>query len=339
MKKMFFCASALLFGATVFAQNTSTLDQVGVLNNALIEQSGVVNISTISQTNDGTTTLGSEVVLRQGMQSGATNPANESTITQTNELNYVRSFQEGDGNTSVILQTTLGTASPFDASGYLQGVDLFQIGQNNASDVLQTGDNQGAVLNQFGGNNIIELEQLGELQLTFIEQVNGDTDSQGNAAIVAQNTGLGNIVDMYQENDGNFSSVSQTGEFNTSVSTQVADFTVVSAGNIGGYVQGSIVDQTGQNNYTDVFQAGDFQLSTVIQSAAIGGLFTGMGSNEAYVTQNGQSSSSTITQMDGISIDADNYAMVNQTGAIGGLGSISTLTQTGANTATVNQNN
>ena len=53
MKKVILSASALMFGAAMFAQsNVSTVDQTGAMNAATVAQTGTMNDSDVEQVGD-----------------------------------------------------------------------------------------------------------------------------------------------------------------------------------------------------------------------------------------------------------------------------------------------
>jgi len=239
--------------------------------------------------------------------------------------------------------------------------DIDQIGENS-SIVRQNGNTNSATVYQDGGdglsnagnawmqesevyqqgkNNLADVMQVGEGNQSFIDQLNNEGGGHsivkiGNKAVIEQ-TGRHNYSDVDQDNDANWAKTLQYGRWNKSITIQKSD-ELAAAMHPSGYLQGSDVDQTGKANYSYVYQNGDNQSSIITQSADnfIGSTWT----NEAYVTQNGELNLSNINQSDCEMVDANNYAVVNQTNKIGSLGgNISNVLQKGANTAIVTQVN
>ena len=164
----------------------------------------------------------------------------------------------------------------------------------------------------------------------------------GNTALIDQE-GLSNESNVSQTGDANWAQTNQFGHGNMSITEQIT-YDLATALHPSGYLQGSLVCQVGEFNYANVYQNGDNQASIITQSADApfdGELFT----NEAWVIQNGELNLSIIDQSDcditsPATAAANNFAEVTQTNTVGSLGgNISTLWQTGQNSAVVNQLN
>ncbi|GHC55610.1 hypothetical protein [Ulvibacter litoralis] len=268
----------------------------------------------------------------------------------------VSEVDQSGANTGNVTQSSWGALVNYS--------DLDQVGTNladieqaglNSSTVNQTGNNtadidqvggdgffgpggaNNSVANQTGNLNMAVVDQLGDANVSTLDQTNGAADLKGNSAAVDQD-GLANNSDIDQTNDANFARITQSGNGNVSVSSQTSD-NLAAPVHPTGYLQGNIVGQTGSLNYAGVTQNGDNQRSDIVQDAIAGGPAADPYTNEAYVLQTGEMNQSTILQMDGITMSANNTANVTQENIVAGPGNVSTVSQNGANTVTVNQTN
>jgi hypothetical protein len=252
--------------------------------------------------------------------------------------------------------------SDVDQHGAMNFVDVDQIGENS-SIVDQGGDGymDRATVYQDGGKGVYgpasmqvseiyqqdeknqaNVKQIGDGNSSFINQDNnmnnGIMPIMGNWALIDQE-GLKNGSNVNQTGDANWAQTNQFGEGNGSITEQISwDITApLSASN---YLQGSLVDQTGFYNFSNVYQNGDNNFSNVTQSSKIAPISPDLWTNEAWVIQNGDLNFSTIDQTEAPLHDANNWAKVSQTNTIGSLGGNSSmLIQCGHNTANVTQVN
>jgi hypothetical protein len=302
MKKVIFCIGAMLIAATGFSQNVSEIDQISMNNDVDVNQ------------------------LSTGVY------YNFSDVDQQGNMNFVDVDQIG-GNSSVVVQ---------DHWGYQDRATVYQDG-GNGSKGYGPASMQISEIYQSNEQNKANVHQIGEGNKSFVNQDNtlnnGIMPIMGNMALIDQE-GRDNLSDVNQDGDANWAKTDQFGEGNVSITEQIS-LDITAPISLTNYLQGSLVDQSGDYNYANVYQNGDNNFSNITQS---GGVVPAdpldLWTNEAWVIQNGDLNISNIDQSSAPMHDADNYAIVNQTNTIGSLGgNISNVLQNGCNTATVTQVN
>jgi hypothetical protein len=299
MKKVIFCIGAMLIAATGFSQNLSEIEQHGI-NYADVDQTSTIDV--LYNYSD---------LYQLGV-------GNDADINQIGENSSVV-FQEWNRNTTIVNQEG-GDGNQGYGPALKQESDVHQDGWFNYADVRQIGEGNGSV----------------------VIQHNHTMPTFGNKALIDQE-GRNNNSFVDQSMDANWAQTNQFGNGNMSITQQIS-YDLAAPLSSSGYLQGSLVDQIGELNYANVYQNGDNQASIITQSADApfdGELWT----NEAWVIQNGELNFSTIDQSDcdvtaEVLAAANNFAEVTQTNTVGSLGgNISTLWQTGGNSAVVNQLN
>jgi hypothetical protein len=316
MKKAIFCAGALMFGAFGFAQNTSTATSTGTGNLVHVDQTtaGGTNVSTISQefTNNfaDVDQVGTNrsLVDQQGANSAASGLGNKAIIDQnggSSGKNRSTALQYGDDNYANAMQ---------DGSNHFS-----KIKQGNLPGGAE--DNWARV-DQFGGDgNHADIEQLHDNNWGLATQ-----DGNTNKIVMRQRSNPGSVA-------GNYSQISQVGDNNRATSKQTTINPTVS---VPAFSNKEIVSQIGDWNKSKLVQEGDDNYSKVSQDDSN----LGSGSawnNRADVEQLNNMNTSRITQDGVATVTTNNYARVRQDGSI--QNNTSTITQHGANTAYVNQNN
>jgi hypothetical protein len=300
MKKVIFCIGAMLIAATGFSQNLSEIEQHGQ-NYADVDQTSTIDV--LYNYSD---------LYQRGV-------GNDADINQVGENSSVV-FQQWNRNNAIINQTG-GDGNQGYGSALMQESEVHQEGWWNMADVTQAGEGNESFVGQFNA---------------------GNAPMFGNTALIDQE-GLINESTVSQTGDANWAQTNQFGHGNMSITEQIT-YDLAAALHPSGYLQGSLVDQVGELNYANVYQNGDNQASIITQSADApfeGELWT----NEAWVIQNGELNLSIIEQSDctltsPATAAANNFAEVTQTNTVGSLGgNISTLWQTGGNSAVVNQLN
>lgn len=337
MKKAIFCAVALMFGATMFAQGptiTRTAATSPTINDSDVNQTGWLNNATISQTEQNTSTVDQEFNRNEAMVTQVGN--NWSDIDQSGEVGNLRS--SGFQNEATVDQDGGRTAfqvSDIDQQGDNNIVDVEQDGDDNYAKVQQgnNGNAEGnfAKVKQDGGtmsgdgnqvdvlqtydNNYADIDQMGNNNDVLLRQVSGPNQTEGNYAVHRQD-GNNNFIDSEQK------------------TTQAAPSGLV----INNYTNGEWVTQTGDDNGSKLRQEGEGNISIVDQQdGLINGAPHGPAgvSNYADVSQTDQRNYSSITQgLKGVT--SDNTATVMQSG---NGWNVSDITQMGGNSATVTQTN
>ena len=276
----------------------------------------------------------------------------------TNAQNVSLVDQMGS-NTGTVTQTSIGTFVNYSEVNQVMfnNADVWQLGANE-SYVNQMGTNQADVVQDGGdgfwtgftgvqisditqmGNNEADVDQTGDANYSRIGQFNLGFGLQ-NMAMVQQgqndSDSYGNWSEVDQLNYNNYAEINQDGYYNMSFSDQASGF--FQAPMFGSYLQYNMVYQTGWLNYSEVSQVGTNNVAMEYQNAdsfgAAGDPFT----NEAYVVQTGRRNWSELYQSDGLFIDANNTAIVDQTNLVDGPGNISIKSQVGANSIVVTQTN
>lgn len=305
---------ALIFATTAFAQNNSDVDQVGNANNANVDQTGQNN-SIVTQEFTANQAIVNQLGrnfsdIQQSGNVGGSSSSGESNLAEVNQsgggfLGYAPQsstiIQEGDDNIAKVDQAGLDNESKIQQgnNGNAENnfANVIQVGMMQKSDVLQTYDNNYTTISQFGGVNTIK-----------VEQVALPNQTEGNYSSLYQN-GFGNSIESVQVTAGgvanqNFSNreyVTQLNNYNTSVLLQNGDNNISVVGQSGGFFPGS----DGDANYAEVAQLDNLNASSITQERL--GL-----------------------------INADNSAVVNQSG---NLQNQTVIMQKGANAANVIQSN
>lgn len=148
--------------------NSSDISQSGAENDATVAQTGAGNISTISQSaNFGMTSV---------EQSGDNNTSDVTQSGRANSSIAALILQDGNGNTSSVLQTSL-ISGPGSADQF--------------AEVTQSSDNNSSIIEQDGGDPVV------------------DTVNTGNSASVFQMATNGNVSSVMQSGAGNTATVNQ----------------------------------------------------------------------------------------------------------------------------------
>jgi len=335
MKKAIFCAVALMFGATMFAQGptiTRTTTTSPAINDSDVNQTGWLNDATITQTGQNISTVDQEFNRNEAMVTQVGN--NWSDIDQSGDVGNQR--QSGYQNKATVDQKGGYAAyqvSDIDQQGDNNMIDVDQDGEDNYAKVQQgnngNAENNYAKVKQEGGtinkgnnadvlqtydNNYADILQKGNGNDVLLRQVSGPDQSEGNYAIHSQE-GDNNFIDSEQKTTQNAPSLQ-----------------------IAGYTNGEWVTQTGNDNGSKLRQEGEGNISIVDQQdGLINGAPHGPAgvSNYADVSQTDQRNYSSITQgLKGST--SDNTATVTQSG---NQWNVSNITQMGGNSASVTQTN
>jgi len=126
-----------------------------------------------------------------------------------------------------------GNAATFSQSASDQNAELRQDGNDNTTDVTQTGDGAHfAGIEQTGNDNITGVSQSGSAQNVAVLSQTGDANTallsqndnglSGSGAAITQN-GSGNLATLTQDGSGNQAVLAQTGDNNTMTATQIGD--------------------------------------------------------------------------------------------------------------------
>ncbi len=264
--------------------NTSDIDQDGDGNN--FTRTGQMGTNSLAMVEQTAASFAVTAIIDQGVDTDN----NTGTIIQSDgRANGAQIIQNGTGpglganNFSSILQgdtTNIGGTAVFAET---VGATNTQSGQNNSSDIVQSGVSTSVGVNQIGDANI-----------SFVTQ--GDLGGDFNNGSVLQN-GDGNQSGLFQSSDQNTGNISQIGDSN---------FAGVQQGFVGGAATGGnrnsgTITQNGNRNRSSIFQndtlagelniavtnqLGDDAVSTIIQDGT---------SNQAFVIQY-EASVSSITQ-------------------------------------------
>ncbi|ALM07674.1 hypothetical protein SB49_07530 [Sediminicola sp. YIK13] len=263
MKKVIFCAAALMAGSMVFAQtNTSNVTQMGTGNYGTVDQVGTMNMSNVDVNGN---TNGVDID-----QSGANNSSDHDVYPDATygggDNNWVKVDQVGTDNISVTLQTGNNFSADVkqDGSGHMStvnqlhfdglydgagGVWVEQYGTNQESLVEQAGVAGGrAYVKQYNANNISAIYQQSEDELARVTQYGDMNDSYvSQNASLDVNGGLAtfsNVADVWQDGVENTSSVTQDGFGGENVAN------IQQYGN----THNSVLTQTGIGNNMTVIQ-------------------------------------------------------------------------------------
>jgi minor curlin subunit len=263
MKKVIFCAGALMFGAMSFAQgptgNSSDVDQIGNNNGSDVDQ-GSVLVSTVYQ---------------KGFYNGARvnqeAQANTANIKQVGDRNYAITQQNtvhpntvnaGDNDASQEQRGDYNSASIVqDVTGWTSGngtrsseAQQLQVGKSNYASIEQSGlnlrsyqtqrgNNNNAVDWQGGGHHESDVLQIGNYNNSNVYQ-RGSTHTS-----LVEQKGDRNYSDVDQNGGWKFESeVLQTGDYNSSVVSQSSSGFLPDTNHI------SSVIQSGNGNASNVFQ-------------------------------------------------------------------------------------
>lgn len=315
MKKQVLLLSAALFGVIAYGQNTSDAIQNGQGNLATVDQVGNNDSSINQEFTDNNADVSqngvNESLIEQSGNVGgspASGMGNEAFVNQmggNSEMQSSKIWQEGDLNHAEAMQFGNGNKSRIRQGGGQNAENnqahVAQIGVDNFSRVRQSRDNHNAIVVQTGSDNHV-----------FTRQAASSNQVTGNFSLLTQ-IGDNNKIDSKQK------------------STGTASFL--------GYSNGEFVFQSDNFNNSKLRQQGSLNASLVVQSGntdSSAGTASGW-SNRADVNQDGMLNLSGISQQDHVDVmTTDNNAVVSQTG---NLGNLSAVQQSGANMATITQNN
>lgn len=220
MKRVLMVSAAALmvgFSAPAFADNDSTVDQVGDVNHATVGQSGATN-------------------------------ANQSTISANGNHNDANVSQSGSNatNTSTITQGSAGSSSYYGSATIIQAgsgvneLEVTQIDHGNTAHIDQG--------NMYDGNstNTSILSQSGSAPgLGNTATVNQGGDGNRNYSMITQSGSENSVLtDQFGGSNINSSTVTQTGNSNQSTTSQSG----VGMANTSG------ITQTGNGNVASVTQ-------------------------------------------------------------------------------------
>lgn len=266
MKKVIFCAAALMMGGLAYSQvappaptqavqignnsgnanaNTGESVQNGNDHKVRVRQVGIQNSAATYQ-DDGTGNGGNLGYINQnGAVSGVSGVANRAEMHQRGTSNQGTSLQQGDGNSTLINQGLINTASANNKAHVQQGnnnqaednwAEVNQDGNSNQSRILQRWDNNRAYTRQLGNSNESDIHQKAR-----------PNQSDGHVAGVEQE-GDGNRALLFQDGNGarNSAYTISVGDGNSSVQTQFSDGTAGNGNN-------AFVDQGDGNTPTLIF--------------------------------------------------------------------------------------
>lgn len=231
-----------------------------------------------------------------------------STILQTGRFHTTGVRQEGDGNFSSVVQTGFNgeVGDPANPDGSPLGTDdasigVFQLGEDNRSEITQSGDNQFSDVRQFADDNFSRISQGvqngGSAVINqFSDDNHSEVDQTGSSSVIVTQTGapnpfgdrgwdgLANSADAGVQYDNNVSlitqsgdgaeiQVGQNGQINRSNVIQSASDSLANDASVivgqTGVFNTSFVDQSGDGSQTNITQGGGHarNLSSVVQSA------------------------------------------------------------------------
>ncbi len=224
---------------------------------------------------------------------------NLSVIFQSGADNSIGVRQDGEGNFSGITQggsdNTIGTPA-YDNAALGTGdaeLGVFQLGDFNESQILQTGTNGDIDVVQDGDDNLSDIEQSGNMSTIEVTQ---DGAEGFNTAVVTQTADTSSVT------------INQTRDALAPVPNFEDNFALVDQA---GVDQSAIVDQTGDEQTSRIFQSGSENAADVLQTMFANTSRVEQTGSEgvADINQNGTNSVSRLVQS-----GADNFAQVNQTG-------------------------
>ncbi len=267
MKKVIFCAVALIIGVVGLAQTTPEAPtapsnaklltplgsapatanmgksiQNGNSNKVSVRQIGTSQGAYTMQ-DDGTGSGGNQArILQTGNVSGGlSGEGNMAELHQKGTENQSTQYQYGDFNESKVNQGLSNTASKQNRALVQQGDTGAQQGQKNKAQIDQDGDNNQARTNQRYDKNQALTQQLGNDNYADIEQIANPDNSIGHTAEVDQ---IGNLNDAWVRQNGNGArneaTTYQDGDNNFSFQTQFSSA-------VSGLGNNAVVSQ-GRNN-------------------------------------------------------------------------------------------
>ncbi len=235
MKKVIFCAMALMMGTMLFAQhmptpptapatvpnsspnplaNTGKSIQNGNGQMVSVQQVGTKNSAKSTQ-DDGTGTGGNLAFIKQigAVQPGISGEANAAEVEQHGSANQSTQIQEGDRNEALTQQGMNNAASSGNKAYTQQGtneqaednkVQVVQDGMGNQARTKQTYDNNEALTVQNGDGNRANIRQIASPENSdgHLAEVNQEGDD--NQGLVHQSgSGGENAATSWQRGDGN----------------------------------------------------------------------------------------------------------------------------------------
>ena len=215
MKKVIFCAVALMSGAFAFAQytpgapaqavqisnqspngnaNTGESIQDGDNQKVKVRQVGTKN-SAASYQDNGVGVGSNQAFIKQiGNVTSLSGRLNRAEVHQSGSRNESTQMQEGDRNSSLVNQMGDDNVSwarqGTNEQAEKNWVEVQQDGNGNESRTLQTYDNNRALVDQFGDDNKSDIEQRAFSNGTQGHAAEVDQDGNRNQAIIDQD-GLG----------------------------------------------------------------------------------------------------------------------------------------------------
>ncbi|SOD88880.1 Curlin associated repeat-containing protein [Spirosoma fluviale] len=281
--------SCLLVSLSVmsYAQsNVSTLNQIGVGQEAAINQKGSGLNAAINQTGDRNAHNYGVVTQSGGPQTATINQIGGTinsyvSIRQAGEA----ASDQSSANTATVTQSGLATAwetwSDYWVHEARRTVEAVLWNHGGAVDVVQSGKSNSITVSQSGVQTIGELVKVNQI-------------GNGNQGNITQTS----IADHFYGRGNNSVNLGQTGDNNTATLTQVVggdnNIYVTQTGNN----NSSTVSQSGERLSATVIQTGSFNSATVNQTPADGATTS--------ITQTGDSFSATVTQ------NSDNTAVIDQ---------------------------
>ncbi len=322
MKKVIFCAIALMLGGMTYAQkqaqvippiagtgghlNAGQSVQNGTDNAVQVRQAGTEN-SVYTVQDNGTVDGGN---LARIMQTGLVQPLfsaykNAAEVLQSGDDNQSTTWQQGDENNAYTAQGQKNTASAENKAKIQQGnadqaqfnyATIEQDGDGNNASTLQTYDNSEAWTVQEGNDNGSKIRQNAGPNLT-----------DGH---LAQNEQIGNYNESSINQSGagarNTARTFQDGDYNQAMQVQTTDAVKGGVGNTAIIAQGNV-------NTGFLFSPiwADLQLVDVITQGSQGlGSIGGI----AFQDQSGSDNNADIRQF-GTDSPTGNYAEQNQSGS------------------------
>ena len=328
--------SLVLIGQAQAADSTASVNQTGTKNNAELAQSaGTSNASTIGQNGNLNVATSFQEGSSLSLTADQAGTSNDMTVLQDGQGAEALVSQAGANNTTRVLQHSqeghhievgqVGTdnvALVTQLDGRYSYGKIYQEGQANVVDLVQSWENSGLNADQYGDSNVLRANQGGGFvsadtyqsgTANIIDLRQSASGGQGASTRISQ-TGADNQATVYQSGGGRYwggyTNLTQEGHRNLA---KIDDNSAM----------GSITfTQSGADNQLNVDQAG--------RSNSITGVSTGE-RNQVNIQQDGDGSSLEIAQS-----GADNIIEVAQNGAPYGNAGI--IDQTGtANNASLTQ--
>lgn len=262
--------------------------------------------SAMAQSNTSAITQGGASQQAEVAQSGS---LGNSTISQSGADNWVRVGQGSTGTNNTATVTQVGDDVP--PAGVPQTDDPYSYKLSNIADIQQNGNNGTATVNQTGNNraSVSQAYAPGSGQVSSITQ----------RSYSLAGGSIENYAATGQRGDNVSSEITQDGDLNRAVTSQMMATNSDSDISQDGDSNDASVSQTGFDAQSTIFQTGNENVALVGQSGSnLTSRVTQSGSEAAAtVNQSGSNSDSTITQLSGGEVT------VNQSGS---RGSVSTVT-------------